>query len=109
MVSGIVTFIVGIVVIVIGMKNRNGNISMLHSYHIKNVKEEDKLPFGKLIGLGMYIVGVTLIIGGIILLIEEYSYNEVLSTVSMVIYIVGFTIGFIIMFYALKKYNKGIF
>ena len=47
MVSGIVTFIVGIVVIVIGMKNRNGNISMLHSYHIKNVKEEDKLPFLK--------------------------------------------------------------
>ena len=109
MVSGIVTLIVGIVVIIIGIKNRNGNISMLHSYHVKNVKEEDKLPFGKLIGLGMCIVGVTLIIGGSILFIAEYIYNELLSKISMLIYIIGFAFGFSIMFYALKKYNKGIF
>lgn len=109
MVSGIITLIVGIIIIFIGIKNRNGNISMLHSYHIKNVKEEDKLPFGKLIGLGMYIVGVTLIIGGIILVISQYWYIEVLSTVSLVIYLIGFILGFSIMFYALKKYNKGIF
>ena len=42
MIGGIVTIIVGIACIIIGILNMKGNISMMHSYHIDNIKEEDK-------------------------------------------------------------------
>ena len=49
----IITIVIGIVMILIGFSNRKGNISMLHSYHRKRVTEEDRLPFGKMVGNGM--------------------------------------------------------
>ena len=50
--SLIVTIIVGIALIIIGVLNTKGNVSMLHSYHTKIVKEEDKIPFGRRVGCG---------------------------------------------------------
>ena len=40
----IVQAVVGVVIIVIGILNIKGNITMLHSYHRKKVKEEDIIP-----------------------------------------------------------------
>ena len=55
--ESIVAAVVGAIIFAIGISNRKGNISMLHSYHTKRIKEEDKLPFGKIVGLGMMIIG----------------------------------------------------
>ena len=57
----IFSIIIGIVFLVIGILNLLGNVNLLHSYHRDNVKEEDKKPFGKLVGIGMIIVGLSLI------------------------------------------------
>lgn len=97
----IVQAVVGVVIIVIGILNIKGNITMLHSYHRKKVKEEDIIPFGKTIGLGTIIVGCTILAAGI----SELFLNNITNAIL----IVGFIQGFIIMFYALLKYNKGIF
>ena len=48
----IITLLLGIVCIVLGTLNMKGNISTLHWYHRKRVAEENRLPFGRLVGLG---------------------------------------------------------
>ena len=97
----IVQAILGLVIVVIGILNIKGNITMLHSYHRKRVKEEDIIPFGRIIGLGSIIVGCTIVAAGI----SELFFNNLTNAIL----IVGFISGFIIIFYALLKYNKGIF
>ena len=101
--------IVGLVIIVIGVLNTRGNLSMLHKYHIKRVKEEDYLPFGKLIGTGMIIIGATLSIFGILTLISSITLNAIFETIGLIVFGVGLVVGLGFILYALFKYNKGIF
>ena len=48
----IITTLLGIVCIVLGVLNMKGNISTVHWYHRKRVSEENRLPFGRLVGFG---------------------------------------------------------
>ena len=98
----IIQIIIGVVLIIVGIFNTKGNISLLHSYHRKRVKEEDVIPFGKKIGLGSIIIGNSIILAGIFTILN-YVY------ISNVILAIGLIIGSIIIFYAMSKYNKGIF
>ena len=101
----IIQILIGVILIIIGISNRKGNISLLHSYHRKRVKKEDELPFGKKIGLGTIIIGITIIISGIL----ELLLNQSFQYITDIILITGFIPGLIIIIYALFKYNKGIF
>ncbi len=98
----ITQIIIGLVLIVVGIFNMKGNISSLHSYHRKRIKEEDIKPFGKKVGIGSIIIGITIILSG---LFTIFNYADI----SNVILIIGLVTGCIIIFYALFKYNKGIF
>ena len=109
MLSSIVTFLVGVVCIVLGISNMRGNISSLHSYHRNRVSEEDVIPFGKQVGLGTIIVGIGVIIFSILSSITLYTENNVFTLVGTVIMIVGIIVGLLISFRAMIKYNKGIF
>ena len=62
MAGNIVVFLVGVVFIVLGISNMRGNISTLHSYHRHRVSEEDRIPFGKQVGLGTIIIPIPIII-----------------------------------------------
>ena len=106
--SCVFSIVVGIVCLVIAILNMCGNISMLHSYHIKNIKEEDKLPFGKRVGLGMIIVGISLITYGALMMVFELTSENIYSVVSNVVLIIGLVIGLGISLYAIKKYNKSV-
>jgi hypothetical protein len=101
----IIQIALGLFLIIIGILNTKGKVSMLHSYHTKRVKEEDIVPFGKKIGAGTMIVGCTIILAAICELLLSQSYPNITN----IILIAGFTPGFILIFYALFKYNKGIF
>lgn len=107
--SYIFTIIFGIICIIIGFLNTKGNISLLHSYHRKRVKEEDRIPFGKKVGIGTIIIGVSLIIFGTLMYIAELLNNNIYTYVGNTILIIGFIIGIGFNFYAMFKYNKGIF
>ena len=107
--ESIVTIIIGVVLIVIGILNTKGNVSMLHSYHRKRVKPEDILPFGKLVGLGTIIIGVSVVLMGVLSYLANALQNELCLTIGYVALIVGFVVGLGINFYAMFKYNKGIF
>lgn len=105
----IFAIVVGIVIIVLGILNCKGNISMVHSYHTKRVKEEDKRPFGRLMGIGSIIIGCAVIIMGSFNLIATSLQKEIFSLIGTIILIASLIIGIAIIIYALYKYNKGIF
>ena len=107
--ESIVTLIIGVVFIVIGIMNRKGNVSMLHSYHRARVSEEDMLPFGKMVGLGMLTIGVSLILMAVFSFLALRLNQPILTTIGIVCMVVGFVVGIAISFYAMIKYNKGIF
>ena len=99
----------GILIAILGIINMTGNISSLHWYHRQRVAEENRKPFGKLVGLGTMIIGFAIIVFGVLLLIFEYTQIEALVIVGVVELIVSIIVGMIISFYAMKKYNGGIF
>lgn len=107
--ENIVSIILGVVCIVIGILNRKGNISMLHSYHRKRVSEENRLPFGKIVGIGTIIIGISLIIMGVLSFLASVLLANIYATIGNIVLIVGLIIGLLINVYAMFKYNKGIF
>ena len=109
MVEFIVTFLVGIVCIVLGISNMRGNISSLHSYHRHRVSEEDRIPFGKQVGLGTIIIGIGIIIFSVMFAVTLYTENNIFTLIGTAVLIVGIIMGLIISFKAMHKYNKGIF
>ena len=105
----IVMLALGAIISVLGAVNMTGNISSLHWYHRQRVTEENRKPFGKLIGLGTLIIGIALIVFGTLLFIHEYTQLIALVIIGVVELIAGIVLGMAISFYAMKKYNGGIF
>ena len=101
----IITLVLGVLICVIGAVNMTGNISTIHSYHRKRVTEENLKPFGKLVGLGTLIIGIGLIIFSIF----NFTKISVLTILGIIILIISIIIGMALNFYAMIKYNKGIF
>ena len=109
MMEFIVPFIVGVVLIALGISNMRGNISSLHSYHRHRVSEEDRIPFGKQVGLGTVIIGVGIIIFSSLSAITLYTENNIFVLIGTAVLIVGIIVGLVLSFKAMIKYNKGIF
>ncbi len=109
MAGSIVTLLVGIVCIIFGVSNMRGNISSLHSYHRHRVSEENRIPFGKQVGLGTVIIGVGIILFSILSAVALYTENNIYISVGTVVLIVGIIVGLVLSFKAIIKYNKGIF
>ena len=109
MAENIVPFLVGVVFIILGISNMRGNISSLHSYHRHRVSEEDRIPFGKQVGLGIIIVGISIIIFSVLSSVTLYTENDIFILVGTAVLIIGIILGLVISFRAMIKYNKGIF
>ena len=107
--SSIGPIFLGLICILIGIFNSKGNISTLHSYHRKRVADEDRLPFGKKVGCGMIIIGISLILFGLSALATELFEKEIFSIIGGVLLIIGLGIGLVINLLAIIKYNKGLF
>ena len=101
--------ILGVFIIILGLSNMKGDISSVHRYHRSRVSEDDKLPFGRMIGAGTIICGVSLMISGCLSLLAETLHVEVFTLAGSVILITGLAAGLLLSFYAMIKYNKGIF
>ena len=105
----IITALLGAIICVLGVKNMRGDISSLHSYHRSRVREEDVKPFGKLVGLGTLICGISVIIYSIFLLVGIKTSVEIYTVIGSALMILGLIAGIALSFYAMKKYNGGIF
>ena len=109
MVAFIIVSGLGILISILGIINMTGNISSLHWYHRQRVTEENRRPFGRLVGLGTLIIGLAMIVFGILFLIFEQTQLEALVIIGTVELIVSIILGAFISFYAMKRYNGGIF
>ena len=109
MLAAITTTIIGIIICVLAVMNMRGNISTLHSYHRNRVKEEDVKPFGKLVGLGTLLIGISVILYSLLLIVFTLTNFEILVIIGNVVMTIGIVVGIVISFYAMKKYNGGIF
>lgn len=105
----IITILLGIMCIVLGIINFKGNISTLHSYHRNRVAPEDVLPFGRLVGIGTIIIGISVAAMGLLSVVAVTLNKEIYTIIGTVILILGLIVGCIISFGAMIKYNKGIF
>ena len=109
MAGNIVTFLVGVICIVLGISNMKGNISSLHSYHRNRVSDEDRIPFGKQVGVGTIIIGIGIIVFSVLSAVTLYTENDIFILLGTVLLIGAIIIGLVISFRAMIKYNKGIF
>lgn len=105
----IIPIALGLLISILGVVNMTGNISTLHYYHRKRVTEENRKPFGRLVGLGTLIVGVSIITFGLLSFISEQVQSLPLLVTGIVILIIGIVAGLGLSFFAMIKYNKGIF
>ena len=86
----------------LGFAHMMGNISSVHWYNRQRVSEENQKKFGKWIGGGTVTIGASFILSSLLLMIFE---NRLLLLIAGI----GAIVGLIPIFYALIKYNKGIF
>jgi len=107
--ASVITFIIGVVCVILGISNMRGNISSLHSYHRHRVSEEDRIPFGKKVGIGTIIIGGSIIFFSILSAVTFLTENQSFILGGSVILIAGLVVGIIVTFRAMIKYNKGIF
>ena len=105
----IIPGIVGVLLIIMGIGNTKGNISTLHWYHRQRVSEADRVPFGRLVGFGTILIGIAIVVFSVLLFATERSQNPIYVTVGSTILVVSIIVGLGISFYAMIKYNKGIF
>ena len=91
--DNIALLILGIFISVIGIVNMTGNISTIHSYNRRKVKEEDVPKYGRAVGTGTLIIGAS------------FWSEKAMSFIVIPALVIG--LGFIL--YAQFKYNKGIF
>ena len=105
----IVIAVLGIICILIGISNMRGNLATIHYYHRKRVSEADRLPFGRLMGLGTLIAGAAVIIFSIFSALDYFTENPIFTTIGVVFLIPGMTVGLVLSIYATIKYNKGLF
>lgn len=93
--------ILGLFISALGIMNTKGNISSIHSYNRRKVREEDIPKYGKAVGTGTLIIGVSLIAS----FIAAFWSEAVMPFILLPAVCAG--VGFIL--YAQFKYNKGIF
>lgn len=93
--------VLGIFLSVLGIVNMKGNISTIHSYNRRKVKEEDVPKYGRAVGTGTLIIGAALVLAYFITLWNE----EIIDLIILPALVVG--LAFIL--YGQIKYNHGIF
>ncbi len=94
--------IVGIILLVIGIINMTGNISSIHSYNRKKVKEEDVPKYGKAVGIGTTVIGIGAIVKFVLDILK-------LTNIGWYVFTPMISVGLAFILYAQFKYNKGIF
>ena len=99
--DNILLLVFGICLSVLGIINIRGNISTIHSYNRRNVKEEDIPKYGKAVGTGTLVIGASLILSYLVTFWNQASIDYIVLPAMVV--------GLAFILYGQLKYNHGIF
>ena len=100
--ENVMLLVIGIVAAVIGVVNIRGNISTIHSYNRRNVREEDVPLYGKAVGTGTLLIGAARILAYLVTFWKEGRLAPYIAIPVLVL-------GFACILYGQIKYNHGIF
>ena len=96
----IITGGVGVLLVVLGfLLWKREMITLLHNYHVSNVSPENRRAFCKLSGIGLIVIGLSLLITAVVLGITDSAY-------SFICFGVGFAVGLFALVAAGMKYNQ---
>ena len=97
--NGVSFIVVGVIFSALGLLIwKKQDVSILHSYHHKNVKEEDLPAYTQQMGIAQIVVGLGFCLTGALRLFTN-------AFVSWTGLIAGLVVSFVIMHKAQKKYN----
>lgn len=95
--------IVGIVLIIFGVLTwKKQTVVFLHSYHYKNVKEEEIPEYTKRMGIGQIIIGITFCLTALLRLLAK-------RTLSWGVFAIGLAVGVVFILKAQSKHNGSLF
>lgn len=97
-----INLLVAFCMIIFAYSISKGNIKLIHQYHVKNVREEERNDYLQLFSKGLYIIGFGCLISAIFFIFE----NTKLMTLSIFL---GLIFGIFIIGKAQKRYNGGWF
>ncbi len=100
--ESIILLVLGLFIGVTGIINMTGNISTIHSYNRRKVTEENAPNYGRAVGLGTLIIGVSLVVAFVLTVLE-------LDIAIPFVIIPAIVVGLVFILYAQFKYNKGLF
>jgi len=103
-ISAVVSTVVGIVLLIVGFLIRKGNVSILHSYHYKNVTDID--AYSKEMGSAVMFMSIPACINGFMTL---FAHIKIVSVISAVLLFAGMIICVIHIFKVQTKHNGSLF
>ncbi len=103
-ISAVVSTVVGIVLLIVGFLIRKGNVSILHSYHYKNVTDID--AYAKELGSAVMFMCIPAFINGFMTL---FVHVKIVSAISAILFFTGMIICVIHIFKVQTKHNGSLF
>ncbi len=101
--ESVVSLIVfGLFFVILGICNIKGNISSVHWYNRSRVAKDDIPKYGKWVGGGMAVIGVSLLLSAFLQLLFKTALFAILIPI-------GCLVGIPMILYAQFKYNGGLF
>jgi maltodextrin utilization protein YvdJ len=95
-------YIVGLLLLIAGIAIWNGKTGLIHYYHRQNVK--DHKGYGKAMGIAISGMGISACLAATLSFLgEDWIW------LSTGVFLVGFTVMFIIVVFVQKRYNGGMF
>lgn len=102
----IITLAVSIPFVWLGIRISRGALYLIHDYHRKNVKEEEKAAYGRAFSKGMFGMAASMIMSGVVAMFGE---SKSFMIASLVVLFLGFAISIAVLLRVQKKYNGGVF
>ena len=100
----IITLAISIPFIWLGIRINRGDLNLIHDYHQKKVKEEEKAAYGKAFSKGMFGMAASMIVSGLVALFGESAMWG-----AVAVLLGGLAIGIVSIVRIQKKYNGGVF
>lgn len=95
----IINMPIGILAVVFGLLIwKKQKVSLIHSYHYKNAKQENVASYTRLIGIGMVLIGSSICMTGLINFIFKTGWG-------WIVFFIGFISGLMKINKAQKTYN----
>ncbi|MBR3504830.1 MAG: hypothetical protein IKO07_11415 [Clostridia bacterium] len=98
----LIMFATAALFVAVGAAIYRGNLSLIHDYHQKNVKESERGAYGRAIAKGLFILAAALCLSGIIALAGAMG-------VSVAALFIGSAVSIAVLIRVQRKYNGGIF